>query len=42
MNHKSNIYAPNEVSTAGYNEAKRAAEHAQFGIELDIKEQTRS
>lgn len=35
--HKSNIYAPNEVSTAGYNEAKRAAEHAQFGIELDIK-----
>lgn len=37
MNHKSNIYAPNEVSTAGYNEAKRAAEHAQFGIELDIK-----
>ena len=36
-NHKSNIYAPNEVSTAGYKEAQRAAEHAQFGIELDIK-----
>ena len=36
MNHKSNIYAPNEVSTAGFQQAKRAAEHAQFGIELDI------
>jgi hypothetical protein len=36
-NHKSNIYAPNEVSTLGYEQTKRAAEHAQFGIELDIK-----
>lgn len=36
-NHKSNIYAPNEVSTAGYKQSKKAAEHSQFGIELDIK-----
>ena len=37
LNHKANIYAPNEVSSRGYEQAKRAAEHAQFGIELDIK-----
>lgn len=36
-NHKSNIYAPNEVSSNGYNQSRKAAEHSQFGIELDIK-----
>lgn len=32
-----NIYSPNEASSLGYEETKRAAEHSQFGIELDIK-----
>jgi hypothetical protein len=36
-NHDQNIYAPNEKSTLGYEQAQRAAEHNQFGIELDIK-----
>lgn len=35
--HAKNIYSPNEVSNAGYAQAKKAAEHSQFGIELDIK-----
>lgn len=35
--HDQNIYAPNEKSTLGYEQAQRAAEHNQFGIELDIK-----
>ena len=33
---QNNIYAPNEVSTLGYEQAKKAAEHSQFGIELRI------
>lgn len=36
-NHDKNIYAPNEKSTLGYQQAQKAAEHSQFGIELDIK-----
>jgi len=32
-----NIYAPIEVSVLGIEQAKRAAELSQFGIELDIK-----
>lgn len=35
--HDQNIYAPNEKSTLGYEQAQRAASHSQFGIELDIK-----
>ena len=35
-NHKANIYAPNESSMRGLEQAKKAAEHAQFGIELEI------
>lgn len=35
--HAKNIYAPNEVSNLGYAQAKKAAEHSMFGIELDIK-----
>lgn len=35
--HDQNIYAPNEKSTLGYEQAQRAADHNQFGIELDIK-----
>ena len=31
-----NIYAPHDSSMRGYEQAKQAAEHAQFGIELDI------
>jgi len=34
--YKHNIYSPNEAGKLGYEEAKRAAEHSQFGIELDI------
>lgn len=33
----SNIYGPHESSMLGLAQAKRAAEHSQFGIELDIK-----
>jgi len=36
-NHDQNIYAPNEKSNLGYQQAQRAASHSQFGIELDIK-----
>jgi hypothetical protein len=32
-----NIYSPHEVGMVGYKQAQRAAEHSQFGIELDIK-----
>lgn len=32
-----NIYSPNEKSNLGYSQAKKAAEHSMFGIELDIK-----
>lgn len=35
--HSKNIYAPVEKSQLGYEQAKRAAEHGQFGIELDVK-----
>jgi len=35
--HDQNIYAPNEKSTLGYEQAQRAVAHSQFGIELDIK-----
>lgn len=31
------IYSPHEVGMVGYKQAQRAAEHSQFGIELDIK-----
>jgi hypothetical protein len=31
-----NIYSPHETAMVGYKQAKRAAEHSQFGIELDI------
>lgn len=31
-----NIYSPHEGAMVGYKQAKRAAEHSQFGIELDI------
>lgn len=34
--HASNIYSPHDAALIGYEQAKRAAEHAQFGIELDI------
>jgi hypothetical protein len=35
--HAKNIYSPHDSAMLGYEQAKRAAEHAQFGIELDIK-----
>ncbi len=35
--HAKNIYSPNEKSNLGYSQAKKAAEHSMFGIELDIK-----
>lgn len=35
--HSKNIYAPNETSLLGIEQAKKAAAHSQFGIELDIK-----
>lgn len=35
--HDQNIYAPIEKSNLGYRQAQKAAEHKQFGIELDIK-----
>lgn len=31
-----NIYSPHEGAMVGFKQSKRAAEHAQFGIELDI------
>lgn len=31
-----NIYSPHEAAMVGYKQSKRAAEHSQFGIELDI------
>ena len=34
--HSTNIYSPNEASNLGLEQSKRAAEHSQFGIELDI------
>lgn len=34
--YSSNIYSPHETAMVGYKQAKRAAEHSQFGIELDI------
>ncbi|RPJ29418.1 MAG: hypothetical protein EHM33_00805 [Chloroflexi bacterium] len=36
-NHAANVYSPHESAMLGYEQAKRAAEHAQFGIELDIE-----
>ncbi len=35
--HAHNIYSPNETSNLGYEEAKRAEAHSQFGIGMDIK-----
>lgn len=35
--HATNIYAPNEMTTLGIEQADKAAEYSQFGIELDIK-----
>lgn len=35
--HDKNIYSPVEKSNLGYAQAQKAAEHSQFGIELDIK-----
>lgn len=35
-NTKANVYSPHEVGLEGYKQAKRANEHSQFGIELDI------
>jgi hypothetical protein len=35
-NHASNIYSPHDSAMLGYEQAKKAAEHSQFGIELDI------
>lgn len=35
--HKDNVFSPHESGMIGYKQAQRAAEHAQFGIELDIK-----
>lgn len=35
-NYATNIYSPHDSGMLGYRQAKRAAEHAQFGIELDI------
>lgn len=37
MPNKDNIFSPHESGMIGYKQAKKAAEHAQFGIELDIK-----
>jgi len=36
-NHKSNIYSPHDAALLGYEQAQKAAEHSQFGIELDVK-----
>lgn len=36
-NHAANIYSPHDSAMLGYKQAQAAAEHAQFGIELDIK-----
>jgi hypothetical protein len=36
-NHKDNIYSPHDAAMLGYKQAQKAAEHSQFGIELDIK-----
>lgn len=37
MPNSDNIYSPHDVGMLGYKQAQRAAEHAQFGIELDIQ-----
>jgi hypothetical protein len=34
---KDNVFSPHESGMIGYKQAQRASEHAQFGIELDIK-----
>lgn len=33
----SNVYSPHDSALLGYEQAQRAAEHAQFGIDLDIQ-----
>lgn len=35
--HAQNIYSPHDSAMLGYEQAQKAAEHAQFGIEMDIK-----
>lgn len=35
--HKDNIFSPHDAAMLGLKQAKKAAEHSQFGIELDIK-----
>lgn len=37
MLEQTNIYSPHESGMIGYKQAQRAAEHSQFGIELNIK-----
>lgn len=37
MPNKDNVYSPHDTGMLGYKQAQKAAEHAQFGIELDIK-----
>jgi hypothetical protein len=34
--HAKNIYSPHDSAMLGYEQARKAADHAQFGIELDI------
>lgn len=36
MDNRDNVYGPHDTAMAGYEQARRAAEHSQFGIGLDI------